>query len=274
MWGRTSEQADVIGAVRAWLGGQSTQGLYSQFAFIDRNRRELEAIQQETVEAQPELATHTIRELEMSDGSEFCTLWFRTADRSCQVNGYTHAEFYWDECLQFKADGTDTPPLAALLRRWLCDKVMPSAIRREFPSVVLSEVASYYEEGRGIEGEFIRSWSHVEGFYKSIQRPFVLKVLHFISQLRSAGYERTLRAGTSLFHLLVSRSRRHGLRPGQPYIAFTFGDAPFNGGVVPAGQMEVALCFDTKQRKVIVPSVELNEQLNAMLKQLERETID
>ena len=91
----------------------------------------------------------------------------------------------------------------------------------------------FYEQGRGIEGEFIGSWCSVERFYQSVQAdPFALPVLNLISQLRAAGYERTLRAGTSLFSLVLSRSRRHGLRRGQAFIAFFFSGARFIDSVI------------------------------------------
>jgi hypothetical protein len=273
MWGRTLEQAEVIGAVCAWLNRQSAQELYSQFAFVEQHRRELAKIQHEIIKAQPELTTLTTREVVSSDGSECGALWFRTADRSCEIGGHAHAKFYWDGCLQFSIQSANTISLAALLTHWLCDHAMPSAVQREFPSVALSDVAQYYEQSRGIEGEFIVSWCHVESFYKDVQHPFALRVLNFISQLRAAGYERTLRAGTSLFSLLVSRSRRHGLESGQPYIAFSFGGARFTSSAVAPGAMEVAVYFDGRERKVAFSNVELNGDLNALLKQLEAKTI-
>ena len=37
--GRTWEQGEVVAAACAWLGGQSAQALYSQFGFVERQRR-------------------------------------------------------------------------------------------------------------------------------------------------------------------------------------------------------------------------------------------
>ncbi len=52
--------------------------------------------------------------------------------------------------------------------------------------------------------------------------PWKQRVLQFIAQLRGAGYDRKLRAGQSLDMFVVSRSRRHGLRPDQPRVVFCF----------------------------------------------------
>jgi hypothetical protein len=82
------------------------------------------------------------------------------------------------------------------------------------------------ESDDSIEGEFIQSWDRIEQFFDSVLEPGPWKdqVLQFISQLRHAGYDRKLRAGQSLFALVVSRSRRHGLRLDQPCVCFWLHD--------------------------------------------------
>jgi hypothetical protein len=45
---------------------------------------------------------------------------------------------------------------------------MPSNLKDEFPSIELGKVARYYEEGRGVEGEFIESWDRIEKFYEDM----------------------------------------------------------------------------------------------------------
>jgi hypothetical protein len=248
--------------------------------FVERKRRALEKIERETVAPLSGLAELTSREMIAPDyGGDSCNLWFRTNDRSCGVGYYAYEDvpdvsFYWDECLQFRVRTEDTLFMAELLKRWLCDNVMPSAIKQEFPSVALSDLAQYYEQGRGIEGEFIESWCHAENFYERVQRPFASQVLEFISQLRAAGYDQTLRAGTSLYTLLVSRSRRHGLRPTQPYIAFSFGGAPFTGRVIATGEMVVTVCLDGGERRIAFPSLEWSAGLSVILQQLEAKAID
>jgi hypothetical protein len=78
-----------------------------------------------------------------------------------------------------------------------------------------------------IERDFFESWDSIEEFYKcsdtpEFRVPFWTEALQMIAQLRRAGYDRKLRAGQSLFMLVVSRSRQHGMSPEQPAIAFNF----------------------------------------------------
>lgn len=151
---------------------------------------------------------------------------------------------------------------------------MPSVIQREVPLITVTSIAPYYEAGRGIEGEFIESWQDLQQFYQQIELRVGPQVSQFICQLRSAGYEQTLRAGTSLNLLLVSRSRRHGLGREQPHITFAFGGARFTGRDMAVGEMAVTVFLDGKERTIVFPSTELSPQLDELLKQLEAKPID
>jgi hypothetical protein len=75
-----------------------------------------------------------------------------------------------------------------------------------------------------LQREFIQSWDQVQQFYRSFDNSWWMKgiVLLFIAALRRAGYDRKLRAGNSLYSLILSRSRLHGLRAEQPFVAFEF----------------------------------------------------
>jgi hypothetical protein len=85
------------------------------------------------------------------------------------------------------------------------------------------------EDGNPLEEEFIQSWDYIQNFYKSHYNSWLKGiVLLFIAALRRVGYDRKLRAGQSLFTFVVSRSRRHGLRPEQPCIRFEFHRVTMN----------------------------------------------
>lgn len=86
----------------------------------------------------------------------------------------------------------------------------------------MAKAASCYEEGRGVEGEFVESWDRIEKFYAEMNFPPAEEIRSLIKAMREKGYDRTLRAGQSMYTLMLSRSRRHGLRQGQPHIAFQF----------------------------------------------------
>ena len=279
VWGRTFDRELTIDAVSAWLQNASVADLYDRFAFVEETRRTLEKIEREVLILKPVLSDLTQRQLasEFPDLSDGCALWFSAGDRACRIAFYGYndapgAEFFWDSCLQMKIQTADAAQLAGLLKRWLCDRAMPSAIGREFPSVDVQSVAAFYEQGRPLEGEFLQSWDQVERFYSG-QDAFMPVVRSLVAELRAAGYDRMLRAGTSLFDLLLSRSRRHGLRPDQPYIALSFGGAPFMGGKVAPGTMKVTVRLDAEQR-IVLPKIALNEQLDSLLKLLAAEPVD
>jgi hypothetical protein len=74
-----------------------------------------------------------------------------------------------------------------------------------------------------LEREFIQSWDQVQRFYKTdYDSRLKFIVLLFIAALRRAGYDRKLRAGLSMYNLVLSRSRCCGLRRDQPCIGFGF----------------------------------------------------
>jgi hypothetical protein len=174
----------------------------------------------------PEIDTLAPHELKHR-GCDIYHLLFNGPVRSCEIyrygkNQWPDAFFYWDQCFLFRFRVDDDQRLIAVLKRWLCDKAMPSALRIEFPWLEIGPLADYYEQGNPIEGEFITSWDSIEAFYRGLKFNFVPSVLALIAELRRRGYDRVLRAGQSLATLIVSRSRRHGLRIEQPMIAFDF----------------------------------------------------
>jgi hypothetical protein len=136
---------------------------------------------------------------------------------------------------------------------------MPSALRAQFPWLEIGPLADAYEAGRGVEGEFVESWDHVEPFYREIPYVATERVLGLIAAIRAAGYDRKLRAGTSLYDLIVSRSRRHGLREGQPCVAFAFEG---EGMQVYVGAQRLTL-----------PRIEFDPRVEAILRDLAAQPI-
>jgi hypothetical protein len=272
VWGRTPFGAEIVAALGRWLDGHGIEDLYARFAFVDRRKRALAGVAAEVVQSYPVPGTSAERELRHL-GSDFYELWFTAGDRSCRVeydgkNSLTYAFFHWDGCELFRIQTVDVARLAAVLKRWLSDRAMPSAMGADFPWLSLGPLARYYEEGRPVEGEFITSWDPVERFYKQTNHPRLGDILALIAGIRQAGYDKTLRAGQSLWTLVVSRSRRHGLREDQPSIGFHFRE--FNrrdGGMdlhVKIGGVE----------EYSFPQIELTPAVDALLKRLEAEDID
>ncbi|MDQ3813656.1 MAG: hypothetical protein M3347_06860 [Armatimonadota bacterium] len=265
--GRTESKKDVLAAVKAWLQGHELQKLYDRFRFVDKDKRTLIMIETEMRKCCPELKQGTSRELRHIV-CDLYEMWFRAQDRSCRISYYgkntlPDAVFFWDECHLFQLQTGEFKQLALVLKRWLCDYVMPSDLEKEFPCIDVGKLARYYEEGRGVEGEFIMSWDGIEQFYDDMRAANTARIKEFIAQMRERGYDKTLRAGQSLWTLIVSRSRRHGLRQDQPHIAFCFRN---NG-------MDVYLDMDRKE-KLSLPHIQFTTRIDALLKQLEAKDID
>jgi hypothetical protein len=266
-WGRTSQKEETLLAVVGWLQGQDLQLLYDRFRFIDKCKRSLMRIEALATECHPELAQCTTRNL-IHRSCDMYELWFKAKDRSCRISYYGKNEFpdlifHWDECQLFQVQTGQFRQVALLLKRWLCDYAMPSDLESEFPWIDIGQLARYYEEGRGVEGEFLLSWDSIVRFYsRVVDVPFGSQVLEMIARMREK-YGKTLRAGQSLYSLIVSRSRRHGLRTDQPRITFQFDN----------DRMEVSTNFDGETR-LSFPEIELTTEIDALLKQLEAKEID
>ncbi|HVE16237.1 MAG TPA: hypothetical protein VNB29_05845 [Chthoniobacterales bacterium] len=266
--GRTPSQDDVVKAVEHWLSGHSKDALYLEFEFVDRRLREIQRIKSEVLSLVPDLAVRAAPEIrhEFGDHDE---LWFAAEGRTCRVSFYGKNRapdcfFLWDECEMFRIRTADAKALSQLLKRWLCDVVAPSAMKAEAPSIELSPVARYYEEGRPVEGEFICSWDWIEHFFQYELGNWngSKQMLQLLSQLRKAGYDRSLRAGQSMYTLMLSRSRRHGLRQGQPRIAIDLRKK----GIMGTARFAQEERFDTNE-------VSLTPELHQLLKRLVAEPI-
>lgn len=263
--GRTPRQREVLDAVGVWLRGTTIAELYRAFSFVDRTKRSLVALEAQVLELRPGLqdVTHELQH----DMADIYYMWFRSPERSCRVSYYgknvhPDAVIRWDDCALFEFRATDPERLAAVLERWLCADEPPSTMRREFPWLEIGKLADYYEAGKPVEGEFLQSWEWIEEFFREHGPPGNDAAWQFVAALRAAGYDKRLRAGQSLWSFIVSRSRRHGLRNGQPHIVFEFCD----GGL----RMQV---WDSAE-EVRLPEARLTPAVDAALKRLANEAID
>jgi hypothetical protein len=271
-----SWQREAIDSVLDWLKGHDLAAIYDSFNFVDRQKRALQLLLAATLQISPELehgAQHQIC------GSQAINLLELTAgDRTCRVHYVEyrhvfHIKFDWDLAEMFNVETDDPVQIATLLKRWLCDRAVPSALQAEFPLLTMGPLASYYEQGRGVEGEFILSWDEVERFYlhnakcegvaQNSTLDYTQFILGFLAEVRRAGYDRKLRTGTSLLYFMVSRSRRYGLRRNQPYIAFDFKN----------GQMAVTMRFEEKNQ-FIVPQIAFTPQIAAIFDRLAAYALD
>ncbi|MCB9762076.1 MAG: hypothetical protein H6741_00120 [Alphaproteobacteria bacterium] len=227
-WGRTRSSTEAAGGVDAWMGGMSWDKLLARFPFIERRQRQLQALLDAVFEAEPDLRGAV-------DGAlcrTMCDLFVLTISagaRSVETRFYGKNE---QPDATVKWDGTpmaqlrvSPPHFPALVRAWLEEDALPGALVH--PGLELLPVATYYEQGRPIEGEFIVSWDKIEKFYERPRFGCSQDALDLIAALRQRGFDHTLRAGQSMATFILSRSRRHGLRPGQASVSIVFHpDAP------------------------------------------------
>jgi hypothetical protein len=270
--GRTRSSREAAESAALWLDCERVEDLREQFVFVDRDKRKLAAIEAEAIARHPELdrsATHCLRQISY----DYYDLMFTLRDRSCLIslNGkeeVPNTVFFWDDCGMIQTRTNDVAGLAVLLGRWLCDLAMPSELARESPDLELTPVAGYYEQGRPVEGEFLVSWDQIERYYEGFSRPSFVDcgpILSLVAEIRQAGFDRTLRAGQSLISLCVSRSRRHGLRQGQPSVSFNFD--------LESGSMTVT-CNGPIREEFVVPRIALEARVEWALNRLALEPID
>jgi hypothetical protein len=237
-WGRSSSRTDTAGAVRLWLAGAELAEVSRWFPFVDANRRAFVALRHVVLAADPRVEERVSAQI-VHDMCDLHYLRFDAEDRAARLwvhgrNPHPDAVLLWDECTIARTLVVDVPAFARIVGRWLVDRAAPSTVQREFPWLELRPEAPYYEAGRPIEGEFLTSWDDLVDFYLC-DGGDTAPILTFLALLRDAGFARTLRAGQSMTSAILSRSRRHGLRPEQPCVVLQpwhdaiYVDAEFAG---------------------------------------------
>jgi hypothetical protein len=264
---RSASPPDTIDAIWTWLDGASLTVMYQRFGFVDREKRRLIEIRDEALRVFPALGTGVRNELTVTP-SGVSHLWFRTEARSSHIHFVAnhqspHAVFYWDECEMFRFEPKETASLETVLSRWLSGNAPPSALRREFPWLNIGPLADFYEKGNPVEGEFLESWNQMEGVYEGSRFPPRSLVLPFIADLRRAGFDKKLRAGQSIWSLIVSRSRRPRLRPEQPVVSFQFHE----------NTMEVYARDQQEERLHDIP-IAMSDTVERVLRSLAERPID
>jgi hypothetical protein len=272
--GRTRSSREAAESAALWLDCERVEDLREQFAFVDRRKRKLWAIEAAAIARHPELdqvATHSL--LHMS--YDYYDLTFTLQDRDCWIalnsdEDTPVAVFSWDNCGMIRTRTGDAVRLSSMLGQWLLDSAMPSEMAREFPELEIMPEASHYEQGRPVEGEFLKSWDEIERYYENFAlswHPYYQcgPIVALIAEIRRAGFDRTLRAGQSLLSFCVSRSRRHGLRPDQPSVNFDFD--------LESDSMTVT-CNGPSREKFSVPRIALEARVEWVLNRLALEPID
>ncbi len=269
-YSRIPSSDQTLEAVADWLNGVELPELYERYSFVDTTKRRLEKILHEVISVASELEK-SVESRVIQQIGDIYHLFLRGSNRSCEVsfygkNEWPDAKFSWDECQLFQYQPHDNVQFASVLNAWLCDVLKPSEMRSKFPWLTIGELADYYEAGTPVEGEFIKSWDEMEEFYDDTRCPFAVDVKSFIRAIRTKGYDRTLRAGQSLWSLILSRSRRHGMREEQPCIQFWFRE----------DGMDVLNYIENHRKgmKIVYGQIVFTPEIDALLSQLQSASID
>lgn len=267
-WGRTSSSMETCNAVARWAGGESLGTIYRDFAFVEANKRALDMLLRTASLACPELEVGVASAIDR-DMCDLHKLTIEANDRAVLVgfygkNEHPDAYFIWDGCIVATARIVPSD-FGPLLRDWLLARYLPSVLSVTYEYVRVRPEARFYEEGRGLEGEFIVSWDRLATFYE--ESPFAIAAFakQYLAHLRELGFHKTLRAGQSLLTAILSRSRRHGLGNDQVFLSLDFGA----GEVRVAGKLSGGTIRETTYRGNEPP-----QELVALLKELERHPID
>jgi hypothetical protein len=265
--GRSSSEAETIEAVWQWLDAAPLPLMYERFGFVDREKRKLMSMSACMAKNFPTLGDEVRREMTVS-GSGATLLHLHNGARAAHIQFASHGEtpeavFYWDDSEMFRFDAEDCTAVGAVLSRWLAGNAPPSSLRREFPWLEIGRLADYYEKGSPAEGEFLESWDRLEHAWEGSRLCPGSLVLPFISELRQAGYDHRLRAGQSVWSLIVSRSRRPRVRPDQPLVSFQFHE----------DTMELFSSNGSEERIPVLP-IELSDTVGRVLNRLAEQPID
>ena len=263
-WGRTASESETLRAIDFWLQGQELAEVSARVPFIDQSKRVLLEMQADIVKRFPQLTS--VEGRIQHDTCDLYSLHFSNGERTCVIsfygkNEFPDAIFHWDECEMFRFNANKPEDLAAVVNRWVGEQMLPSQLRAEFPWLDIGKLADAYECGHRVEGEFLQSWDYMEHFYDDMKYEFAPDIRQFIAQMRAAGYDKTLRAGQSMWTLMLSRSRRHGLGNSQSFIGFDFH---------PKG-MNISTDLDFVQKTY---PIDLTPEVDVLLKQLEAQDIN
>ncbi|WP_299673456.1 hypothetical protein [uncultured Tenacibaculum sp.] len=153
-------------------------------------------------------------------------------ERGCRIYPYHFSsetpkyEFEWDDCPLFQISSNNVKRQVKIIKSWVLNKTKPSEIQTQFPEIKLNKLAEYYEKGEGIKGEFIESWDILENSRaKSLSIEYYEEIkdeLKLVKEMRSFNLHESLRIGSQLSVLILSRARRQGIHEDEPQIRIVF----------------------------------------------------
>mgnify|MGYP001119764513 CR=1 FL=1 len=268
-FGRIDDPMKALQSVQLWIDQISLEAMYDHFEFVDLDKRNIIKIHQQILDFVPELETQANLRL-IQKYSNFFELHMHKGGRSCELTGFginspIAFTFKAEETRLFESDGS-LEELTRMAKNWLIDEWSPTELETTFPGLSTGKLASYYESGKLVEGEFMVSWDGIEKFFDecdSASFPVKQDVLGLIRAMRAKGYDHHLRAGQSLYSLVLSRARRHGLNGNQSCIQFGYQDALLTTNVDIKGE-----------RTTLITKIIYTQELEDLLENLKQQSID
>lgn len=245
--GQISDISVALQSIQCWIDQALVEEMYESFEFVDFDKRNLERIAARVLNLYPELGQEADSKLTQD---EFSTWHYaiKKDNRCCELIGFGVNEpisfnFKVEDTLLFESD-RNFEDLITMVKHWLIDEWPPSKLEANFLDLDTGKLAKYYEEGRLIEGELVVSWDNIEHFFTDTNFeyfPAKYKILDLIRSMRAKGYDHHLRAGQSLYFLVLSRSRRHGLQTDQSFMQFDYPDEMLRVNIVINGESNTLL---------------------------------
>lgn len=155
-------------------------------------------------------------------------LELKNKDRSCRIYPFYFSEipiyeFEWDDCPIFQISSKDVKKQVEIIKSWVLMRAMPSEIQAQFPEIELNKLAKHYEKGEGVKGEFMESWNETEKtHFNPIAYHSDKEAIRLIKEMRAERLNESLRIGTRLSWLILSRTRRHIVNENTPHIGIFF----------------------------------------------------
>ncbi len=237
--------------------------------------KELELLQSEINNNCDELRKIDINKINIiADFGNESHIELKNKDRGCRIYPFYFSEtpiyeFEWDDCLIFQTSRDDIKKQVEIIKSWILKRTMPSEVQIQFPEIKLNKLAKYYEKGEGVKGEFIESWNEIEENnynYLSVdpeEYHTSKDTIRLIKEMREEGLNESLRIGSRLSWLILSRARRHIINDNTPHVGiYFFGN----------NQMKIYsnLSDETEEFEV---EVKYEEHLERFVKELLKEEI-
>ncbi|MEQ8473631.1 MAG: hypothetical protein RIC35_20705 [Marinoscillum sp.] len=227
--GRTFIKEVALKSLDDWFNGIQQEALYSKYDFIDSTKKRLTKVLNEISLQYPSIKENAEESL-VKEVNWSKRILIHKGTRSCEGYFYGYEDvprfiFKWDETKMFEHSTADNSRVGELINDWVINYLMPSTLESKFKEVNFGKLGSYYEKGKGIEGEYVLSWDSIERFYGELSdewHPFKKDAINLLKEMRVEGLDKELRAGQSLFFFILSRARRHGLENNHSFAHLTF----------------------------------------------------